>query len=186
MEQPCAIPAFCANARETIDAFARRCERGLEGAPRPAGWAPFRVGVARLPHDRAPALVSWLERRCDTTFGAAAIPLDRDRIRRGWFVRYLPDSEREGIPWEVLILDMTDGPLLKEDLPDLVAVCRPVLRRAGGRLAAGSPRRRSPGGSPGFADRSGGPAGLKKRAKERPPSGRRSFLFQPCRGTRSW
>ena len=128
MEQPCAIPAFCASARETIDAFARRCERVLEEAPRPAGWAPFRVGVARLPHDRAPALVSWLERRCDTTFGAAAIPLDRDRIRRGWFVRYLPDSEREGIPWEVLILDMTDGPLLKEDLPDLVAVLRFAAR----------------------------------------------------------
>lgn len=122
------LPVFRPRPGEDPDELAYRCRQALEAAPRPVDWAPFRVGVVQLDRQAADAFFTWQEKACDDSFGAAAIRLDRDSIRRGWYVTYLPDTQRSGIPCEVLCLDLTDQPVLPEDRPELAAVLRFLAR----------------------------------------------------------
>ncbi len=116
------LPVFRAGPEQEMEDFAAVCGAALCRRPPRTGTLPFRIGVVQLTAAQAPAFVRAEERHCWDSFGQTVVRLDRAQLRRGRFVTLFPEMEAEGLPCEVLCLDLTDGPVWPEDGGELVAV----------------------------------------------------------------
>ena len=116
------IPVFRAKDGEDMAAFGGRCREALARGPACTGPLPLRVAAVEADAPLAKGFVAEQERWCADSFGQAVVCLDRDRLRRGWYVTLFPDMEREGLPCEVLCLDMTGPETSAEDVPELAVV----------------------------------------------------------------
>lgn len=119
--QQARVPVFRPGWDEDIADFAARCGRTLHDRPC-TGMLPFRVGAAELDADRAKEFIAAQEDIHSDSFGLAVVTLNRAQMRRGRFVTLFPEMEEEGLPCEVLCLDLTDAPALPEDGAELAAV----------------------------------------------------------------
>lgn len=115
------VPVFRPGWDEDIADFAARCSQILQDRPC-TGTLPFRVGAAELDADRAKEFIAAQEDIHSDSFGQAVVTLNRAQMRRGRFVTLFPEMEAEGLPCEVLCLDLTDAPALAEDGGELAAV----------------------------------------------------------------
>lgn len=116
------IPVFRMAPGEKMEDFVRRCADALAGAVPGTGALDLPVGAVQLDAGGARAFVAAQEERCGDSFGQTVVRLDRAQMRRGRFVTLFPEMEAEGLPCEILCLDLTDAPALPEDGAELAAV----------------------------------------------------------------
>lgn len=115
------VPVFRPGWDEDTAEFAARSGQTLSSRPC-TGALPFRVGAAELDAARAKEFIAAQEDIHSDSFGQAVVTLNRAQMRRGRFVTLFPEMEQEGLPCEVLCLDLTDAPALPEDGAELAAV----------------------------------------------------------------
>ena len=116
------VPCFSGpghRARAARRLLGRVLDTLLNLPPQPEG---FRTAVLELSGRAVPELVRIFEREyCADSFGQAVLGLDWQSLRRGRYVTALPQMERDGLPCEILYLDLTGRAPVPEDLPDLEA-----------------------------------------------------------------
>ena len=118
------IPVFWAEKQMEAEAFSAWCHQELEALQTCALGRSFRVGAVQLEDDdQTNAFVAAQEHRCESSFGQTVVRLNREQSRRGWFVKLFPEMQAEGLPCQILCVDLTGGDApLPEDVPELAAV----------------------------------------------------------------
>lgn len=109
------VPALCCGGR-SMENFARQCLEELDGNGL-TGWLPL---VAELSPGEGKAFRRCLEQQMD--FDSNLLWLERTDLVSGKYAVRLSGWEKEGMPCDLLVLDMTKDLMLPEDVADIVSV----------------------------------------------------------------
>lgn len=102
----------------SMEDFARQCAEELDGNDL-TKWLPL---VAELSPGEVEAFRLGLEQQLDTD--ANILWLEREDMVRGRYAARLSDWEKEGMPCDLLALDLTKDLMLPEDVADIVCVLK--------------------------------------------------------------